>query len=73
MHKGESVVIMLDLFGLTIIAIGLGLKMRWLGPGTIEEKEEKRISFYCTMLVAGLVGCVRDDRMKGQEKASFRL
>ena len=41
--------------------------------GTVEERDKKRISFYCTMLVAGLVGCVRDDRMKGQETASFRL
>ena len=42
-------------------------------PGTIEERDKKRISFYCTMLVVGLVGCVRDDKVKGQETASFQL
>ena len=45
----------------------------YFSPGTIEERDKKRISFYGTMLVAVLVGCVRDDRMKGQETASFRL
>ena len=44
-----------------------------LTPGTIEERDKKRVSFYRTMLVAELVGSVRDDRMKGQETASFRL
>ena len=30
-----------------------------LKPGTIEERDKKRISLYCSMLVAGLVGCIK--------------